>query len=217
MGDLVSLLDQAFDTHQVATSKRASIKAYLSLLLLRDTDTYLHSLRVGLRHAKAAQHLRVPAKPALYSGLLHDVGKLLISPAVLKKHTGFTEDDREAMKPHPVYSYYMTRGIHPFSGAIVLRHHRFQPNPYPEPMPQETETWTPQEQQLIEDYARTLSLVDSYDAITTRKYSGYLALTLPERRAKFLSERPQEQQQIASFFDAGVFGTTIDELYKSGP
>ena len=58
----------------------------MGLVRNRDTETWEHSIRVGLIGAEVAEftHIIEP-KGLFYPGLLHDVGKALINPKSLKK------------------------------------------------------------------------------------------------------------------------------------
>src|SRR3989304_22895 len=78
----------AFDKFGVAKEHRKSICNYLQILRARDETTYLHSIRVGLLAAEIAKYSGIPGvkpKALLWAGLLHDIGKALVSPDLFGK------------------------------------------------------------------------------------------------------------------------------------
>ena len=79
------------------------------------------------------QHLNI--KALFYAGALHDIGKALTDPNVLKKIDGFTVQDMKEMKKHVEYSYRLLRGFYEYTAEIVRLHHYFQENGYGVRMP----------------------------------------------------------------------------------
>lgn len=71
-----------------------------------DEDTGLHVVRVGEYSAMLAEKMGMDAgftEMIRMQAQLHDVGKIQISPAILKKPASLTKEEFEVMKRHTVY------------------------------------------------------------------------------------------------------------------
>lgn len=161
-------LENAFVELEISQTNQESIKNYLNILKKKDKDTYEHSIRVGLLGVKIAEYTNLNKKVLFFAGVLHDIGKVLIDSKLLKKTEGFNDKDMEEMKNHPEYAYKMLKGVHEFSAAIALRHHKFQENGYPKEIPDFKIPFSENTEESINNYAKILSLIDSYDALKTR-------------------------------------------------
>ena len=205
MSKTESLLYQTFSRLNIGMPEQTSILLYLDIIKRRDPATYFHSLRVGILGSSMANHLSLNPKPLFYAGLLHDIGKALIDPHILRKTKGFNKKDFEEIKPHPLYGYFMLRDIHDFSAEILLRHHRFGHHPYPKKLPKSSAPYGKKTKKLIEKYARLLALADFYDALTTRKNDKFGKQHI----------RPGEIKNILIFYNRDVQGI-IEELFRKG-
>src|SRR5271157_2342244 len=87
----------------VSVKHRREILSYLRVLKQRDEATYMHSVRVGLSACEIAKVAALPSvtpKMMIWAGLLHDIGKTLIPPEILRKTAKFTVEDYAEMEPH---------------------------------------------------------------------------------------------------------------------
>lgn len=153
-------------------------------LLRHDTATFSHSVRVGEWLKRLGMKLgmhQVQQQELFDLGLLHDVGKLLISPTILNKTASLTDGEWIQVKDHPLNGYRILQNGS-YSTAIrmaVLQHHEnLDGSGYPAGV----------KGNMITHYARMLRIVDSYDAMTTiRTYKEVLseeeALEELERKA----------------------------------
>jgi diguanylate cyclase (GGDEF)-like protein/PAS domain S-box-containing protein len=95
------------------------------------------------------------------AALLHDIGKIGIPDAILHKEASLTEEEWAVMRRHPhIGSQILTEagGVYGLLAHIVVAHHeRWDGMGYPHQMQEET----------IPLGSRILSVVDSYDAMTS--------------------------------------------------
>ncbi len=142
----------------------------------------------------------------LWAGLLHDIGKALITPEVLKKTTDFTENDVVAMEPHVKYGWDLLQNVHDYTAHIIVRHHQFGPHPYPAVLPP-LPPYLQSKADLIMAAARLLSLADYYDAMMHRRNDkwGNLPLETQQKREKYHIDNADEEALIVTLEELGVF------------
>lgn len=142
---------------------RATLEALSAALDLRDGETESHSLRSAQRTRLLAEALGVPAEQqeALVTGaLLHDVGKIGVPDAILRKPGALTPEEWALMRQHPRLGYQMLAPILFLAQAapIICHHHeRYGGAGYPEGL----------RGAEIPLGARIFAVVDAYDAITS--------------------------------------------------
>jgi len=93
-----------------------------------------------------------------YSAQLHDVGKMSIDMAILRKKGPLTDDELDEMKRHPVYGYRIRSASNRLrmAGEIALSHHeRWDGNGYPHG----------RKGREIPLAARIVAVADIYDAL----------------------------------------------------
>ncbi|HSR10657.1 MAG TPA: DUF3391 domain-containing protein, partial [Thermodesulfobacteriota bacterium] len=98
--------------HNMVDSILRNNDALVSLTRLKTYDeyTFIHSLDVCILCLSMARHLSLPREEMMEFGigaLLHDLGKMKISPHILKKPGRLTPDEWIEMRKHPVYSLEM--------------------------------------------------------------------------------------------------------------
>jgi HD-GYP domain-containing protein (c-di-GMP phosphodiesterase class II) len=107
-----------------------------------------------------------------YGALLHDIGKIGIPDAVLRKPGKLTADEWVIMKTHPVIGYKVLKNIKFLEEAsqIVLHHHEyFTGNGYPDGLKGEA----------IPIGSRIFNVADTIDAMTSdRPYRKALTLEI---------------------------------------
>ncbi len=100
--------------------------------LQKDDDTATHSWRVSQLASRLAQYLHCsPEEIAIVrsTALLHDIGKTLISPAILQKPGKLTSAEYRIVQQHPIYSYHLLQNSVPATphwqsiGLAMLHHH----------------------------------------------------------------------------------------------
>jgi putative nucleotidyltransferase with HDIG domain len=152
----LNMLRNAFSELKVPMADQIYIMGHLSKL---DSETYQHSVNVGIAVKTEAKISGLDQKTAFYGGLLHDIGKASINPEILNKPGLLTQDEWMEMKKHPEIGYNMINIIFPLPAEAVLRSHVFQPNSYPIGLPSNPEA---------EAYAKVINRVDYHDALSRK-------------------------------------------------
>lgn len=149
---------------------KSTIKALAAAIDARDPYTRDHSQRVVQYSLMCGRSLSLSQRELEiieYAGILHDVGKIGIPDAILRKPGALTDEERLAIREHPVISTNIIQGI-PFLEPvrdIVLHHHeQYNGSGYPDGLIGET----------IPMGARILAVADAFDAVTTdRPYRAH--------------------------------------------
>ena len=145
------------------------LKALTNSIDAKDQYTRGHSERVAYISRWIAEHLS-RVRPlsdkqihyAYLAGLLHDIGKIGISEAVLRKDGRLTDEEYRAIQSHPRIGASILSGILQMEEIVpgVLGHHeRTDGNGYPNGLKGD-------EIPLI---AKIISLADAFDAMTSRR------------------------------------------------
>jgi putative nucleotidyltransferase with HDIG domain len=123
-----------------------------------------HSLRVASLAAEMARRLKLPAvtRERLYiAGLLHDIGKQVISQDILEKSTKLSDEERQQVEYHPVAAAELISHIHfPWGDvAEIVRHHheRLDGRGYPDRLAGDQ----------ISLEARILMMAEAFDSMTS--------------------------------------------------
>ncbi len=114
-----------------------SLDAMLSMLMLTDREAYAHGYRVAALSVSVARVMGVPDHelPAIERGaLLHDVGKLAIPEAILRKPAPLTPEEHILVRCHPsLGSQLISQVPYLVSAAEIVRdaHERMDGLGYP--------------------------------------------------------------------------------------
>jgi HD-GYP domain-containing protein (c-di-GMP phosphodiesterase class II) len=139
--------------------------ALVSSIDAKDPYTSGHSQRVAWlsRHiAQLAGTSEASSQRVYLSGLLHDIGKIGISEAVLRKSGRLTPEEFEEMKRHPAIGARILENVKQVQDVIpgVLHHHeRFDAKGYPRSLSGGD----------LSFLGRVIGLADSFDAMTTSR------------------------------------------------
>ncbi len=130
-----------------------------------DDETYRHSLNVAMINSVFAGWLGMSEyerKQLTLCGLLHDVGKLLISKDILRKPGRLTEEEYEHIKKHPLLGYEKMKDKklpESVKRVILLHHERADGSGYPYGF----------HLKEIDPYAAITAIADVYDAMTSNR------------------------------------------------
>jgi HD-GYP domain-containing protein (c-di-GMP phosphodiesterase class II) len=200
---LVEFLLKKYDVDKI---NQLRIKRDLMILARKDRQTYLHSIRVTFLAIEIAQALGLDPLPLLYSAPRHDIGKKELPKSLLKKKS-FTKEDMGQMQSHPIESFKHTAPTNLFSGLIIVRHHKFNPEPYPKKIPASPIKVSKRTLKLANEYAKVLAIADWWESALYRKnlrFSGK-EITLEFLKENLLKERPKLSKMIGELFEKGFF------------
>jgi HD-GYP domain-containing protein (c-di-GMP phosphodiesterase class II) len=148
---------------EVELSYDSTLKAMMAALDAKDEVTEGHCERVAKLTVTLARQMGVSDAAIVdmeRGALLHDVGKIGVPDAVLKKPAALNDMEWEAMRKHPLLAGMMISKVGFLEGAtpILLYHHeRFDGGGYPFGLASDK----------IPLDARIFSVIDAYDAMTS--------------------------------------------------
>jgi len=161
---LVPLVVAVFNAHgRLAILRRETARAlqtFANVVDERDPHTFEHSARVGEYVRRLAQSLGLPAAEVSrlhWSGRLHDLGKITVDAAVLRKPGKLNGSEWAALRRHPRLSARLLQRFRFAAGearAVEYHHERFDGGGYYGVDPQS-----------IPLAAHFLIVADSYDAM----------------------------------------------------
>jgi response regulator RpfG family c-di-GMP phosphodiesterase len=142
---------------------RATLKALVTALETRDSETHGHSERVVAFSLRLGRELGLSEEELTaleFGSLLHDIGKIGVPDAVLRKPAPLTEPEWYEMRKHPLHGEQILGGIEFLGRAsrVVAQHHeRWDGSGYPVGLRGEQ----------IDLNARVFAVADAFDAITS--------------------------------------------------
>ncbi|HEY4960144.1 MAG TPA: HD domain-containing phosphohydrolase [Candidatus Limnocylindrales bacterium] len=182
-----------------------TLEALGDALDLKDAETEGHSKRVTAFTMAIARAMELPhdrVRVIARGAFLHDVGKMAVPDAILRKPGRLTPEEQMLMREHALLGYQMLRKI-PFlqeAAHIVWSHQeRYDGSGYPRGL----------KGNQIPLGARIFAVADTFDAITSDR---------PYRAAQSISAARREIQKYAGLqFDPAVVETFIsisEELWQ---
>jgi HD-GYP domain-containing protein (c-di-GMP phosphodiesterase class II) len=187
-----------------------SLKAMTGSIDAKDPYTRGHSERVAFISRWIAEHLQhvQPLPPNLIhhvylAGLLHDIGKIGVAEAVLRKRGKLDDKERDVIMSHPRVGAAILSGISQMSSIVpgVLYHHeRYDGKGYPQGL----------SGQDIPLLGRIIALADAFDAMTSKRvYRDAMDFTLALAEIR-KGMGTQFDSQIAGVF----LDSDIDKLWR---
>ena len=176
---LVSFAANAYSRIQLATRLEShyteTIEALVSALEARDPATQAHTGRIRDIATAVGVAMHVPSdvlRSVRLGAILHDVGKIGTSDAILTKPGPLTEAEWKVMRAHPLIGERMLQGVAFLEPVLpVVRHHheRWDGRGYPDRLIAEQ----------IPIAARIVAACDAFDAMTSdRPYRAALPLDI---------------------------------------
>jgi|SRR5579864_247887 len=145
--------------------RNALVCSFNQLLDLKDLNTGVHSTRLAEWAIRVARKLNIP-EDHLYqvevAALLHDIGKVGVPDAILKKAGPLTAEERALINRHPEYSWSILRmlpGLEEASLYALHHHENFDGTGYPARLKGHD----------IPVVSRIVSVIDAYDAMISNR------------------------------------------------
>jgi putative nucleotidyltransferase with HDIG domain len=163
-----------------------TLTSLMSALDARDRDTEGHSVRLSRLACILGQKLGLSGQQlkALERGaLLHDIGKIGISDAILHKPGELTEEEWGIMRNHPEIGARIVEGIPFLQDTLqVIRYHHERWNGRGYPLGLKGET--------IPIQARIFAVADVFDALTSNR--SYRQKSSAEEAIQYLNEQASQ-------------------------
>lgn len=159
---------QLFESVQIAAAEircayDATLEGWSLALELRDEETSGHTERAAALAVELAEELGVPESQLSHvrrGALLHDIGKMAVPDAILRKAGSLTDDEWAVMRKHPEYARQFLSQIEYLEPALDIpycHHERWNGTGYPRGLRGEQ----------IPLPARIFAVIDVYDALTS--------------------------------------------------
>ncbi len=181
--------------------------SFSAALEAKDPYTEGHSSRVAVYSVAIGRKLGLRGKSLedlKNAGLIHDIGKIGVSEAIIRKKAALTTPEMAEMKQHPLCGEHIASPI-PFLTSVLpgvkWHHERFDGRGYPDGISAER----------IPLIARILAVADAFDAITSQR---------PYRDPRKAREALDEiRKHSGGQFDPKVveaFESAFDDIVRAG-
>ncbi len=187
-------LDQALLSLEDAY--RSTLKALTAALETRDAETHGHSERVvnfSLRLGRELGLDKAQMTALEFGSLLHDIGKIGVPDAILRKPAKLDEAEWAKMREHPLHGQAILREIEFLEGAarVVAQHHeRWDGSGYPLGL----------KGSEIDLNARIFAVADAFDAIISdRVYRRGRSYEAAAEELESWAGRQFDPQVVAAF------------------
>jgi len=196
---------------------RATYLEYTNALVkavdAKDPYTKQHSQNVSVISVEIAKSLNLnenDIEVIKYAALLHDIGKIAVSEAILTKNDRLTKDEYEILKKHPIIGANILKDIKFLEKEIpiILHHHeRFDGNGYPYGL----------KGREIPLGARIIAIADAFDAmISGRGYKKSISLEDTLKEIKMASGTQFAPEIVNKFIEVLEKNSTlIKNIYES--
>lgn len=170
----------------------STLQALVSALDVRDNETAGHSVRVTRYSLAIAERLRVNdvlMEQVRQGALLHDIGKIGVPDAILRKNGKLTEAEWKEMQKHPMIGKSFLEDIEFLRSAtavVYCHHERWDGTGYPGGLSGEA----------IPMAARIFSVADALDTITSDRYY--------KKAESFRHAREEIERSSGTHFDPAV-------------
>lgn len=142
-----------------------SLETFAHAIDAKDQNTNGHSQRVAIYSAEIAKRMGMSdeeQEQIYYMGMLHDIGKIGIPDAILKKPGKLTEEEMQIIRNHPTIGGEILKdftAIQGISDGARYHHERYDGNGYNEGL----------KGKEIPLAARIICVADSYDTMSSKR------------------------------------------------
>src|SRR5438128_12428371 len=188
---------------QVSALRNSVICAFNQLLDLKDLNTGVHSTRLAEWGLRVGQKLGLDENTLRnleVAALLHDIGKVGIPDAILRKPSKLEPEEYALIKKHPDYGWMVLRMVPGFESAAldILHHHEsVDGSGYPAGL----------RNSEIPIVSRIVCVIDGYDAVvSSRPYRKGLPFRGAARRLMVSSETWCDAAVVNAFLPISELG-----------
>ena len=189
------LIDQTHTVYALAASLSSALEA-------RDAYTHQHANRVANYASRTAESMGIPRRDRqeLYlGGLLHDIGKVGIPDAILRKPGPLSLEEYQVIQTHPAIGAHIcdtTRGLGAVSRIVLCHHERWDGAGYPHRLSGLD----------IPRLARIVAVADAFDAMTTdRPYHRGISVSAACEELKRCRGTQFDPEVVDAFLSADVY------------
>src|ERR1700747_2327121 len=203
---------------QHSAFRNSVICAFNQLLDLKDISTGVHSTRLAEWAIRVAREMDFPEERSYQvevAALLHDIGKIGVPDAILKKNGPLTSEERAVINRHPEYSWSILSlfpGLEEASLYALHHHESVDGTGYPAGL----------KGQDIPLVSRIISVIDAFDAMVSNRcyrpglpHAEAISRLLRSSRTQFDTDVVQAFIPIAEQEAADVFaaaGTSMSAV-----
>ncbi|HUW59138.1 MAG TPA: HD domain-containing phosphohydrolase [Planctomycetota bacterium] len=164
-GQVAVAIDNARLYRILQENSYRTVQALATTLEAKDRYTHGHSARVTDYSVRVAQRMGMSAEEVeklRYAAQLHDVGKIGVDEAILRKPTGLSDEERQAIQEHPVIGERIITPLDFLSEVrdIIRHHHEWWDGcGYPDGLKGDE----------ISRLTQIMAVADAYDAMTSER------------------------------------------------
>ncbi len=142
-----------------------TIETVLSNINNKYDKEKIHTERTSRFCESIARELKLSSKEvedARISGILHDIGKIIVPQEILNKTGKLNKEELEIIRKHPVTSYQILKSVDEFSHlaeAVLYHHERIDGTGYPENLKGEK----------LPLLSKIIAVADAYEAMTSKR------------------------------------------------
>lgn len=162
--DIDNLFDAANEV-MAGETNTYQLMDILSNIRYFDDSTYAHSLNVAMLANILGRWLHMneeELKLLTVAGMLHDIGKILIPPEIIKKPGRLTQEEFSLIKQHPLKGYKLLKAKkveENICQAALLHHEKCDGTGYPMGLKGDK----------LNDLAKLITIIDIYEAMTANR------------------------------------------------
>ena len=169
----------------------------------KDKYTVLHENHVSILAGLIAEEMNLPKekiKNVKVAGLIHDIGKIGLSSAILNKTNNLSNIEHSLIKQHVINGYEIIKNIDflcPIADIVLQHHERLDGSGYPNGLKED--------EILIE--AKILAVADTYSAMTSNR---------PYRPSIGINKAIAEIKNLKNVLDQDVVNALLKVILSPG-
>ena len=142
-----------------------SLRTFAHIIDAKDCYTRGHSIRVAIYSREIAMRMKIDedaCQHLYYIALLHDIGKIGISDAILQKPGALTKEERNVIETHVTIGGEVLKdftSLHGIAEGALYHHERYDGKGYPNGLKGDE----------IPLFARIICVADSFDAMSSAR------------------------------------------------